>query len=463
MAVYDLLHRKSFISAGEVNSRIGDTFPKASQFALHASSSIPNLVQCAIILSTMFWLAWREALFSLVFILFISFFVWLANRRVSRIASQIPEEQRGLVCGIERVARNWLLVRILRTAAFESIRLNQNILNYSTRFIRSKLLANAAAALPIIMGGVMLVSIIGLNQSVLETPGPTLVAFLYLLVRFTQQLAAFAKSFGMASTCFPHFKLSAQYFYSIPTKDLAVALHPERLSVPDLTDTSTQTSAAAPRIEIQNLYFRYESEGPWVIENLSLEVPSGNQLGIVGRSGTGKSTLLAMILGVLEPNRGSIRIDGMSPKDYFQKSDVHVGYVGAEPFLIEGSIEQNLRYGSRKNHSESELWAALKMAQIDDIIEQKPGRLAFSLKENGEGLSAGQKQRLALARAFLVKPQLLVLDEASANLDEQTEREITQAISSQNLDWTVVIVSHREGILQNCKTIYRLDPASQAA
>lgn len=465
IAIHDLLHREGFVSAGEVNTRIGDTFPKASQFALYGSLAVPSLIQCAVLIVFMFLIAWRESVLSIIFIAGISFVIWKTNKQVSRIAGEIPKEQRALVRGIERVARNWLLVRILRTGEIEEKRLNQNILNYSARFSKSRLLANAATSLPIVLGGIMLVGLVGLHFLGLSTSGAVLIAFLYLLVRFTQQLASFARNYGMASSCYPHFVLSVQYFFSFSNTQLEVALHPSkqlgfiRRGRPQPKQTSVITSGhrpQPPKIEIKNLSFRYGGKHPYVFQNLEFSIPARSQFGIVGRSGTGKSTLLSLILGVLEPTQGEVLIDGKHPKQYFNNPLVRLGYVGAEPFLIEGSIADNLRYGAIGEYSEHDFWEALRFAKIDDVISQKPGTLNFQLKENGEGLSAGQKQRLALARAFLTKPQVLVLDEASANLDETTEAEITQALATQTGESTIIIVSHREGILKNCDNILDL-------
>ncbi|TVQ78350.1 MAG: ABC transporter ATP-binding protein [Bradymonadales bacterium] len=469
VAIYDLLHSKNFVSAAEVNAKIGDSFPKAAQFAQQASLAIPSFIQCVTLLCFMFLAAWKEALVSLAMISVIAMIVWTVNHHVRRIASKVPGEQAALVQGIERIARNWLLVKVLRTIRFETDRLTQNILNYSLHFTRSRFLANAASSLPIVLGGLMLVVIVALNLRVFSTPGPVLLAFLYLLVRFTQQLAALARSVGAASSYFPHFKISGQYFFRFSPEQLDEALHPSKaLNLEGKQESRGATSLRAakaqrakplnrpkaPQIEINSLSFRYSPDLPWVIDDLNLQIAAGEQVGVTGRSGSGKSTLLGLILGVLEPSMGKILIDGISPNDYFETEGVKVGYVGAEPFLIEGSIKENLEYGNDRDLPESEYWQALEFAEMKDCIEEMPGALDYRLKENGEGLSAGQKQRLALARAFLAKPQILILDEASANLDERTESQITEKIQSCKGAWTVIVVSHRPGILTHCEKVY---------
>jgi ABC-type multidrug transport system fused ATPase/permease subunit len=473
LAIYDLLNSKNFVSAADVNARVGDTFPKAALFAQQAATAIPILIQGAVLLFFMYMASWRESTIALGMIIVIGLAILFTNQKVRRIASQVPKEQKALIKGIERIARNWLLVKILRTEKLEGDQLAQNIANYSSHFVRSRLLANLVASLPIVLGGVMLAVILWLNLNYFDTPGPILLAFLYLLVRFTQLLATLARSIGGCASYYPHFRIAAQYFFSFPNHILNAALHPSlSLSLnnkPSLLEPSVQNKSYnptdanlgrarlnAPKIEVKNLSFRYRSGLSDVLQNLNITIPAGEQYGIVGRSGSGKSTLLALILGVLEPTKGSILIDGLQPNDYFRQKDVRIGYVGAEAFLIEGSIKENLSYGARPARplTDGDYWEALKLAKLDKTIAEKPQQLNFRLKENGEGLSAGQKQRLALARAFLTSPQILILDEASANLDEQTELEITESIQQSHGHWTVLIVSHRRGILSNSLQVF---------
>jgi len=458
LAVYDLLFNKKFVSASQVNTQVGEIFPKASQFAQHAALSIPMALQGLIILLAMFYFAWREALIALALIGVIGFLILRLNVAVRGIASRLPTQQLRLNEGIERVARNWLLIRILRTNQSEAQKLFENIINYAKHAVSSLRRSHAASALPIFAGGVILVMILIMNLKFFEALGASLITFFYLLMRFTQTLAAFAQYFGNANHYLPQFKLSAHYFFSFSSNELDEALHFN----PTINEASSKefvvgARSAAPKIEIQNLSFRYHQNEKWIFNDLNLTIKSGDSIGIVGRSGSGKSTLLALILGVIEPEEGQILIDGQAPADYFKNSKAKVGYVGAEAFLIEGSIKENLSYGLGQLASEAACWAALKKARLDDVILSKAEKLDFRLKENGEGLSAGQKQRLALARSFLARPQILILDEASANLDEQTEKEIVESLASQEHSSTVIIVSHRPGILKTTSRLINLE------
>ena len=124
-----------------------------------------------------------------------------------------------------------------------------------------------------------------------------------------------------------------------------------------------------------------------------------------------------------------------------------MGYVGAEAYLIAGTLADNLCYGLTHTPSDAELWHALGQARLESVVRALPDGLAHRIREDGAGLSAGEKQRLALARALLAKPGLLVLDEASANLDEATEAELTESLRALRGTVTVLVVSHRPQLL----------------
>ena len=166
-----------------------------------------------------------------------------------------------------------------------------------------------------------------------------------------------------------------------------------------------------------------------------------------------------MILGILRPVNGSISIDGALPEHYFGQNRIQVGYVGPEPYLIRGTLRENLTYGIKFAVSDAEIQSALELASLGPLIA-KVG-LEYEIFEDQSGLSAGQKQRLCLARAILNKPHVLVLDEASANLDHVTEDEITHSIARLKGKTTTIIVSHRMGLLKFSDEILRLESHKQ--
>jgi ABC-type multidrug transport system fused ATPase/permease subunit len=154
-------------------------------------------------------------------------------------------------------------------------------------------------------------------------------------------------------------------------------------------------------------------------------------------------------MGLVQPQLGAISIAGLKPEKYFTAPGVALGYVGAEPYLIHGTVRENLLYGNTRNIDDSEIFEMLKKVQLGSWFNSLKSPLEHALSENGEGLSTGQKQRLMFARALLRKPQVLILDEISANLDTATEAELASLMSTLRGQCTTVVVSHRPGLIRN--------------
>jgi ABC-type bacteriocin/lantibiotic exporter with double-glycine peptidase domain len=204
--------------------------------------------------------------------------------------------------------------------------------------------------------------------------------------------------------------------------------------------------------KISSLAFTYPGAHAEAIHGLSLDIKPGQAAVIIGPSGAGKSTLLALLLGVLRPSSGTIdvsledvssRLDGTT-----QPLLLHnIGYVGAESFLIEGTIRQNLLYGLRGTPTEAQIADAVRKAECG-FIQELPQGLEHCLTDQGQGLSAGQKQRLGLARALLRNPRALILDEATANLDLDTEMRLVQTLVGLKGQMTIIGVTHRQALLE---------------
>jgi ABC-type bacteriocin/lantibiotic exporter with double-glycine peptidase domain len=215
-----------------------------------------------------------------------------------------------------------------------------------------------------------------------------------------------------------------------------------------MNGSSSNIDKSAPTVIFKNVFFKYSADAPDVLRDFHLEIPAGGTCAIMGASGSGKSTILALLLGMLRPNSGSISLGGKSPNEFFSDPDLRLGFVGAEPYIIEGTIRDNLLYGVRdQSISDDELYSSLKRAQLGELVAGNPSFLDYVISESGEGLSTGQKQRLMFARALLARPNLLVLDEASANLDEKTEALLAAEIQRLGGKCTTIIITHRSGFV----------------
>ncbi len=206
-------------------------------------------------------------------------------------------------------------------------------------------------------------------------------------------------------------------------------------------------------IEIRNVDFRYGTR-ELVLKDISLKIPQGSNIAFVGESGSGKTTLSKLLLHMYAPEKGEILIGDRSIEDIqIEALRDRIAYIPQETFLFSGSVYQNLTLGM-DNVTMDDVVEATKMAQAHEFINELPLRYDTFLEENGANLSGGQRQRLAIARAMLKKPDILILDEATSNLDSITERALDVTIHEYAKDVTTIFIAHRLSTIKNCDRIF---------
>lgn len=208
-------------------------------------------------------------------------------------------------------------------------------------------------------------------------------------------------------------------------------------------------------IELKNISFKYKSKN--ILDGVSLKIYKNDKIGIVGKSGAGKTTLINVILGLLPVNGGNIIIDNKKIRKNFVWKN-NIGYVPQEVFLIDDTIKNNIILGSAKTKiNEVDLIRSAKLAQLHDFIMELPDKYNTIVGERGSNLSAGQRQRLGVARALFVNPKLLVLDESSSSLDKKTEKRFIEDIFRACRNITIIFISHNLKSLSKCNKIYDLE------
>ncbi len=236
----------------------------------------------------------------------------------------------------------------------------------------------------------------------------------------------------------------------------------------DLLDQSLPEYANQPKpkaiqfdkeIELTNLSFRYTQESPWVLKNINLSFKKGSHIGFIGSTGSGKSTLLDIIMGLLPATEGDLIIDQQPINDKNHRSwQAHIAHVPQNIYLSDSSVEENIAFGIPKDRIDHrQVKIAAQQAQIAHLIEQwKEGYQTF-VGERGIRLSGGQRQRIGIARALYKKANVLIFDEATSSLDNETEREVMKAIKDLGKEITVLIIAHRLTTLKGCDKIVKLD------
>jgi len=210
------------------------------------------------------------------------------------------------------------------------------------------------------------------------------------------------------------------------------------------------------KFEIKNIEFSYGTREK-VIKNISFDIQAGEKVAMVGESGSGKTTLAKLLLKYYLVQEGEILIDDYNIKDLSYKSlRDRIGYVPQDIFLFSGTVRENIAFGVN-NISMEEIVDAAKKSRAHEFINKLPLRYETHVGERGSNLSGGQKQRIAIARAILKNPDILILDEATSNLDTATERAIHQTIKHVSKGITSIIIAHRLSTILSCDKIILLE------
>ena len=213
-------------------------------------------------------------------------------------------------------------------------------------------------------------------------------------------------------------------------------------------------------LELKNVSFKYQNKKEFILKGLDLNIRSGEKIGIIGKTGDGKSTLLDIIMGLLEPTQGEILINGKNLNKNNMLQNMwrnEISHVPQNIYLLDTNITENIALGNSKNLINFKyVEVAAKLAQVTEFVSQFPMKFDTVVGEGGIKLSGGQKQRIGIARAFYTIPRILVLDESTSALDEETERLIMDSIINMNKNMTIIIVTHRLKSLKYCERIIKL-------
>ena len=228
---------------------------------------------------------------------------------------------------------------------------------------------------------------------------------------------------------------------------------------PEIADppVPAQANTFRGQIDFENIHFRYESRGDWVLRGVALSVAPGETCALVGPSGSGKTSLARLLFRFWDPQRGSVRMDGTDLRDLpLETVRRQLALVSQDPVLFSGSVLENIRYG-RLDASDDEVIAAATAAFAHDFIVEMPDGYETTVGERGVKLSGGQRQRISIARAILADPTILVLDEATSALDSESEAAVQSALSTLQEGRTTVVIAHRLSTIKDADRIVVLE------
>ena len=225
---------------------------------------------------------------------------------------------------------------------------------------------------------------------------------------------------------------------------------------PTIDNGTEKLESFDEKIQISNLNFEYVKNFP-VLNNISIDIVKGQTTAIVGSTGSGKSTLIKLILRLYDSTSGEIKFDGKNIRDLELDSLRNkIGLVSQDIFLFEGTVFENIAYGNLDANDE-EVWEAARLSESDKFINQLPNKENTIVGERGQKLSGGQRQRISIARAILKNPEILILDEATSAVDNETEAAIQRSINTLKKGRTVIAIAHRLSTIRNAEIIYVLE------
>jgi ABC-type multidrug transport system fused ATPase/permease subunit len=223
------------------------------------------------------------------------------------------------------------------------------------------------------------------------------------------------------------------------------------------TEDNTSRITLNDRIQVENISFHYPENEEWVLDKANLTIEKNQSVALIGASGSGKTTAVDIILGLLEPQEGRITVDGIDIRIHMDSWHQSIGYIPQSIYLMDDTIRANVAFGIPTDKvDEDALMRAIREAQLDQFVESLPDGLDTVVGDRGVKLSGGQRQRIGIARALYRNPEVLILDEATSALDNDTEREVMEAIDGLHGQRTMIVIAHRLTTIRNCDVIYEV-------
>ncbi len=372
---------------------------------------------------------------------------WLLGKRVRKLSTSIQDRLASAVSRAEQVFSQIQTVQAFTREAWEEERFREEVMEVRNEGLRRAVArAGLTGAVTFTAFGAIVLVLWEGGRLVLSgalTPG-TLVAFLL-----------YAVTIAGAITSLAGFWNNVQEAAGATQRILELLAQPREL--PEPASPTVLPSPTRGRVRYEGVSFRYRPELPLVLSNIEVEVAEGRRVALVGSSGAGKSTMASLIPRFYDVEDGRVTLDGVDVREVgLRELRSHVGIVPQEPMLFAGTVEENIAYG-RPGATEKEIREAAVAAHAHEFISGFPDGYGQVVGERGVTLSAGQRQRIAIARVLLRKPAVLILDEASASLDAESEALVQDALDHLMAGRTTVVIAHRLSTVIRADEILVLD------
>ena len=388
--------------------------------------------------------------FSILVIIIIpisGFFSYQIGQSIRRKSKRNSIQSAGILNIIKEALSNIKIIKIFNLEDSENEKFKTENKKYFNLIFKKSILSNLLTPINETIGlsvGILLIWFGGI--SVLEDQtmqSDDFIKFILLLFAMLQPI----RKLSNVNVVFQNGIAAAERVFTILDNDNKIVQKTNPIHIGNFNSS----------IKFKEVDFKYAGSENMILENINLEIKKGQTLAIVGKSGAGKTTLSDLIPRFYDPYNGNLFIDSYDVKDYSLKSlRSLIGIVTQNIILFNDSIKNNIAYGS-KNASDKELINALKSANLYDLVSKLDDGIDTIIGENGIKLSGGEKQRLSIARALVKNPQILILDEATASLDSESEKKVHNAIDNVIKDRTVIVIAHRLSTIINADKIIVMD------
>ena len=433
-------------AAGSIVSRVtNDTQAVADMFSTVFSSLVSSFLLFLVTLVTMFSLDWHLTIWILPFLPIIWFSIRLYRKLSNRLVKMTRQKLSDINVKLSESIEGMRIVQAFRqekrlTDEFEQI--NGEHLDYANRSVDvNSLFLRPAMTLLQVLAYAVILTFFGLNWQSSGFTAGLIYAFIQYVNQLFQPLIDVTQNFATLQTS----TISAGRVFEMMDRD----------------DYEPKQAGSLKEIErgdirFEHVSFSYDGKRD-VLKDISFEVKNGQTIAFVGHTGSGKSSIINLFMRFYEFDRGQILIDGQDIKDYSQEAlRKSIGLVLQEPFLYHGTIASNIRM-YHEELTDEEIRQAAAFVDVADFIEGLPGGYDHAVTERGSTLSTGQRQLLAFARTIAAQPKILILDEATANIDQETEEMIQNSLKKMRQGRTTIAIAHRLSTIQDADCIYVLD------
>lgn len=437
----------SHTSLGDTVNRLNVELNRSVVAVTTAVRSATTVLTIAVFVGLLLALSWPLTLAAGLLLGGVTWLNQFGMARARQLGEQLSETSKVYSINLMDVLTGMRLVRATATERQEYARLRQLVRAREQAEFRSMASAAAIAPFSEITGVIALIGIVWLGRTFLATQlealSTVLLTYLLLIFRLLPLLSQFNTARNQVANGMSSVLLTEAFL--------------QRQDKPFMTNGDRPYTGLQQGIHLNHVSFHYRGQPQPVLTDVELYLPRGTTLALVGASGAGKSTLADLLPRFYDPTAGAILIDGIDLRAFDIRSLRRaMGIISQETILFNASVRDNIAYGVA-DATDQEIWDAAKLANADEFITQLPHGLNTPIGDRGVLLSGGQRQRLAIARALLQNPEILILDEATSALDTVSERLVQQALETLSRDRTTLVIAHRLSTVQKAEQIAVLD------